>query len=146
MVNKAIAVKAVPTVSSLPWRTYVRKESTLTKIGAVDQTDWNITELNRPDKKLDQDGLRTRNRDILFTSHLSSLARCSRVRAIHRSSQAKNLMNLRPVNTSLTTPILLSRAARTPFWIRIARRARKLLSGQMRIRTPKPANADQPRS
>ena len=51
MENRAIAVNAVPTVSSFPRETYVRNESTLTRIGAVDQTTWNMTELNRPKKK-----------------------------------------------------------------------------------------------
>lgn len=47
---------------------------------------------------------------------------------------------------SLSTPIRLSLAARTPFWMRMLLRAMKLFRGHPRMRTEKPANALQPRS
>lgn len=46
--------------------------------------------------------------------------------------------------SSFSTPMRLSRAARRPFEMRIARRVRKLLSGQPNTITRNPANAEKP--
>lgn len=48
--------------------------------------------------------------------------------------------------SSFRTPIRLSRAVDTPFWMRTDRLATKLFSGQLSTSTKKPVNADQPSS
>ena len=63
---------------------------------------------------------------------------------VANAPQAKNLMNLTAPMSSLSTPMRLSRAVENPFWIRTDRLAMKLFSGALRMRTMKPAKADQP--
>ena len=79
-------------------------------------------------------------------THCISRLRYSATRARNEFSQAKNLMNFTALISSFRTPIRLSRAAETPFWIRIERLAAKLLRGQLSIKTTKPAKADHPSS
>jgi hypothetical protein len=47
--------------------------------------------------------------------------------------------------SSFRTPILLSFAAETPFWIRIDLLERKLFKGHPASRNTNPANAERPR-
>ena len=90
-----------------------------------------------------------------------SCSLASSARSIHRSSHAKNLMNLTykrqwtknvrwkvseptdPINL-FNTPIRLSLAASKPFWIRMLHRAMKLFNGHPASRTTNPAKALHP--
>ncbi len=83
-------------------------------------------------------------RNVPLTIHCNSTARASSTRLTHLSSQAKNLMNLTAVMSSLSTPIRLSRAAEVPFAIRLVRFAMMSFKGKVRMMTMKPANAAQP--
>lgn len=75
----------------------------------------------------------------LFMSNAISLKR------LERLGQQHNLSLTAPIS-SFSTPILLSLAVKTPFWMRTLRRARNELRGQPRIRIPKPAKALNPSS
>lgn len=99
-----------------------------------------------------------------LTIHSISFSLADIVRSIHRSSQAKNLINLTwnqnirydlgrcvpgihtPPSSSFKTLIRLSRAAREPFWILILVFATILLRGHPASSTTNPANALQPSS
>lgn len=79
-----------------------------------------------------------------LTIHCSSIARALSTRFTHLSSQAKNLMNLTALISSLSTPIRLSRAVEVPFAIRLVRLAMISFKGRVMMMTTKPASAAQP--
>ena len=116
MLNKAIAVNAVLMVSTLPIQTYTKNEMTETRIGALTQSAENMIEFNRAGRE-GSIKLRFGNHKnyVPRIIHLISASRASKVRWIHLSSQAKNLINLTAPMSSFRTPILLSLAALTPF-------------------------------
>ena len=129
IVNKLIAVKAVPTDNSPPWKTKDANEMTLTAMGALVH---NV--MKKSIFALD------------FLIHPSSFSRAWFTRSIHFDSQAKNLMNLTAPMSSFKTPIRLSRAVERPLWIRNERRAKRLFRGHTTRITKNPAKAAIPRS
>ena len=80
MLNKAIAVKAVLIVSTLPIQTYTENEMTETKIGALIQSAKNMIMFNRAEGRKAIEKVLFESSDIPFTIHFISFSRASKAR------------------------------------------------------------------